>query len=140
MSDKEGIREKLIRYRILESRINALTSRRNLLVTKMLEIESTLNSIDEIEKSQDKEILIPIGSNVHVPGRLERIDRMIVELGANVAIENSVEETKRILGKRKKILENGLTVLEREIVNLSNEMLKLEPEIRDLIEKARRSR
>jgi prefoldin alpha subunit len=140
MSDKEGIREKLIRYRILESRINALTSRRNLLVTKMLEIESTLNSIDEIEKSQDKEILIPIGSNVHVPGRLERIDRMIVELGANVAIENSIEETKRILGKRKKILENGLTVLEREIVNLSNEMLKLEPEIRDLIEKARRSR
>jgi prefoldin alpha subunit len=106
----------------------------------MLEIEGTLNSIDEIEKSQNKEILFPIGSNVHVPGKLERIDRMIVELGANVAIENSVEETRRILGKRKKILENGLTMLEKEIVNLNNEMLKLEPELRDLIEKARRLR
>ena len=140
MSDKEGIREKLIRYRTLESRINAFTSRRNLLVAKMLEIENTLNSIDEIEKNQEKEILIPIGSNVHVPGKLRRIDKIIVELGANVAIENSVEEAKQILVKRKKILENGLMVLEKEIVKLSNEMLKLEPEIRDLIEKARRSR
>ncbi|MDI6826106.1 MAG: prefoldin subunit alpha [Candidatus Aenigmarchaeota archaeon] len=135
MNEKKEIQGKLIRYQILDGRIKALLKRRELLIAKILEIETTLSTIEEIEKNKESEILLPFGSNVHVPGTLKDIKKMIVELGANMAIEEDVEETKKILEKRKNIINDGLRITENEITSLSNEMLKLESEIGALIEK-----
>ena len=133
MVEQKEIQKKLIAYQILESRANALMKRRELLIARMLEIESTLNSIDEIKKSGGEDILLPIGSSVHVKGEIKKVDKMIVELGANTAIESTIEKTKGILEKRRKIIENGLVSLEKEIANLSNEIMKLQPEIRAML-------
>jgi len=129
----------LIGYQILESRANALMKRRELLITRMLEIESTLNSMDEIKKTNGENILLPIGSSVHIKGELKKVDKMVVELGANTVIESTVEKTKEILEKRKKILENGLASLEKEIVNVNNEIMKLQPEIRAMLRGVKKS-
>ena len=133
MVEQKDIQKKLVTYQILESKANALMKRRELLITRMLEIESTLNSIDEIKKTGGEDILLPIGSSVHVMGELKKVDKMIVELGANTAIESTVEKTKEILEKRRKILENGLASLEKEMVNLNNEIMRLQPEIRAML-------
>jgi prefoldin alpha subunit len=135
MNGKKDIQEKVIRYQILDGRIKALMKRRELLIVKMVEIETTLNSIEEIRKSKENEILLPLGSNVHVPGALKDIKRIVVELGANIALEEDVEEAKKILEKRKNMINDGLQATEDEIVNLSNEFLRLEAELRSLIEK-----
>ena len=139
MLEQKDIQKKLIAYQILENRANALMKRRDILITRMLEVESTLNSIDELKKSGGENILLPIGSSVHVKGGLKKVDKMIVELGADTAIESTVEKTKEILGKRKKILEGGLASLEKEIISLNNEIMKLQPEIRAMLEGAKKS-
>ncbi len=138
MVEQKDIQKKLITYQILENKANALMKRRELLITRMLEIESTLNSIDELEKSGGEDILLPIGSSVHIKGGLKKVDKMIVGLGANTAIESTVEKTKKILEKRKKILEDGLTSLEKELVNLNNEIMRLQPEIRAMFREAKK--
>ena len=139
MVEQEEIQKKLIIYQMLESKANALLKRRELLISRMLEIESTLNSVDEIKKSGEENILLPIGSSVHVKGELKKVDKMIVELGANTAIESTVEGTKRILETRKEVLQDGLATLEKEIVNLNNEIMKLQPEINAMLRKAQKS-
>lgn len=139
MSNQKDIQEKLIRYQILESRVKALMKRRDLLITKMLEVETTLSTIKEIEKKTEKDIFLPLASGVHVLGSLKKNKKMIIELGANIAIEETVEKTKKILEKRKNILNNGIQTIEKEITSLSNELLKLEPEIRAMIEKSKGS-
>lgn len=137
MTDQKEFQKKLMRYQILESRIKALTERRDLLLSKMLEIDNTLNSIDEIKETKGKEIFLPLGANVHVPGKIKKIEKMIVELGADVAVERNVKETKKILKKRKGTLEDGLKEIEGEIRDLSGQISKLQPEIRALLQKAR---
>jgi len=137
MSDQKNIQEKLVRYQVLEGRINALIKRRDLLIAKMLEIETTLSSIGEIEKNKEGEIFLPLGSSVHIPGTLKKTKKMIVELGMGIVVERNVEETKDILEKRRSILNSGLQAIEKEMVNLSNELLNLEPEINALLEKAK---
>jgi prefoldin alpha subunit len=139
MVEEKDIQRKLIKYQILESRANALMKNRESLITEMIEIESTLNSIDEIKKTNEESILLPIGSSVHIKGVLKKADKMIVELGANTAIESTVEKTKEILEKRRKILENGLVSLENELVSLNNEIIKLQPEIRAILEGNKKS-
>lgn len=135
--NQEELQEKLARYQILNSRVKALMSRRDLLLTKILEIETTLSSIEEVEKSKEQEILLPLGSNVHMPGTLKKTENMIVELGAGIAIESTVKKTKDILDKRKKLLEDGLKGMENEMVAISNELVRLEPEIKALLGKVR---
>jgi len=138
MVEQKDIQKKLITYQILENKANALMERRQLLITRMLEIDSTLNSVDELEKSSEEDILLPIGSSVHIKGGLKKVDRMIVELGANTAIESTVEKTKKILEKRRKIIESGLASLEKELINLNNEIMKLQPEIRAMLQGAKK--
>ena len=138
MVEQKEIQKKLITYQILENKVNAFMKRREMLITRMLEIESTLNSIDELEKSGGEDILLPIGSSVHVKGGLKKVDKMIVELGANTALESTVEKTKKILEKRREILKNGLTSLERELINLNNEIMKLQPEIQAMLRGAKK--
>ena len=139
MVEQAEIQKKLLRYQILESRANALMKRRELLISRMIEIESTLNSIDELKKSDGENILLPIDSSVHVKGGLKKVDKMIVGLGANTAIESTVEETKKILEKRRKVLEDGLSILEKELTNLNEELMKLQPEISDMFREAQKS-
>ena len=137
--NQDKLQEKLVRYQILDSRVKVLMKRRELLVAKILEIETTLVTIGEIEKKKEEDLFLPLGSGVHVFGNLKRTKKMIVELGANIAIEESVEKTKKILKKRMNVLTKGLQTIENEMVNLSNEMLKLEPEIRAMMEKSKPS-
>jgi prefoldin alpha subunit len=133
MVEQKEIQKKLIKYQILESRANALMKNREMLITKMLEIESTLNSIEELKKTNGEDILLPIGSSIHVKGELKKTDKMIAELGANTAIESTIEKTKEIIEKRRKILENDLISLENELISLSNEIARLQPEIRAML-------
>jgi len=138
MGEKED-REKLIRYQLFENQIKALMERRNFLLTKIMEMDSTLDSLEEVEKNKGKEISLPLGSGIYFPGTLDKTNKMIVEIGANIAIECTTEKAKEILNKRKDIVSNGLQRLENDILNLDNELSKLEPEIRDMFKKSKSS-
>jgi prefoldin alpha subunit len=137
MVDQKEIQEKLVRYQILEGRIKASLKRREMLIAKIVEVEITLNSIEEVEKNKESEILLPLGSSVHIPGVLKDVKRMIVEIGADVAIEKDMTDAKKILGKRKDLMNNGLQSMEIEITNITNELLRLEQEIGFLMEKTK---
>ena len=139
MVEQREAQKKLLRFQLLRSKSDALMKRRDELLMRMLDIESTLNSIEEIEKSSNNNILLPIGSDVHVKGTLEKVDKMIVGLGADTAIESTVEKTKEILEGRRKILENGLASLENELINLNNEIVKLQPEIVAILKESEKS-
>jgi len=131
MSQKE-LEKKLFKYKMLEETTKVLTQRKELLLTKMLEIENTLDCINEIQKSKG-EIFLPLGSSVYVPGTIKKLERMIVGLGAGVSVEKDVNDTKKILNQRRKVLEENLKSVEAQILKVDDEMSKLEPEIRKLI-------
>ena len=56
MVNEKELQEKMLIYRTLESRLEALTRQRDLVSSKIVEIISTISSIDEISKNQ-KDIL-----------------------------------------------------------------------------------
>jgi prefoldin alpha subunit len=91
----------------------------------------------EIKKGSGEDILLPIGSSVYAKGKIKKVDKMIVGLGANTAIEGTLEKTKKILEKRKKIMEIGLASVEKEIVSLNNELVSLQPEIQTMLKEAK---
>lgn len=130
MEKQDKLQEKVVQYQILQNRIEGLMKRRELLLAKMIEIETTINSMEEIKEG---DVLLTLGSGIHIPGVLKKTEKVIAELGANVAIEEDTEKIKNILEKRKKVLENGLRTIGEEIIRLNDKLISLEPEIRGLL-------
>ena len=72
MNGNKEFQEKLMRYQILDNRVKGLMDRREFLLSRILEMETTLNSMEDVEKSKGDEIFLPLGSSVHVPGTLHK--------------------------------------------------------------------
>ena len=128
------LQEKIITYRILESRIDALLKQREIIVSKLMELQTTLASMEEIEKDGE-EILFPLGSEAYSFGKITNKKKMIVEIGARVALEKNVDEAREILNERKSEMENALNALQKDIMQISSGLEILGPEIKELSER-----
>ncbi len=130
MAEKE-LQEKMLMYRILEARLDGLVKQRDFVASKIIELQTTLASIDEVEKSNG-EILFPIGGEAYTRADSVQKGKLIISIGANVALEKTAEEGKVILSKRKSELEKAANEMQNEIVKISNTLSSLAPEIQEL--------
>lgn len=133
---EKKLREKLLTYRILESRLNSLLRQRDLIASKIVEIQTTLASIKEIVKSE-REILFPLGSEAYTTGKVTDKDKLIVEIGANIALEKNVKEGKATLNKKRLELESALAAVQNDVSKVSSTMGQLGPEIQKLVESSK---
>ena len=127
------LEERIVAYRILESRLDGLLKQRDMVVSKMIELDTTLKSMDDIEKSE--EVLFPLGSETYTFGKVIDKKRMIVEIGSGIVLEKTVEEAKETMKKRRSELENILNNVQNEVMQVSSSLDVLGPEIRELSEK-----
>lgn len=131
MATEKELQEKVMIYRIIESRLDALVKQRDLFFNKIVELQNTLASIDEIAKSKE-EILFPIGGEAYSFGKVVDRDKIIVEIGAGIALEKNFIEAKETILKRRTDIETAVKEISQEIENYSNSLSILEPEIRSL--------
>ena len=134
MTDEKD-RERLVRYQVLHQRIQVLDNRRNLVLNRLIEVENTLFSLDELKQQKNKDIFLPLGSGVHASGSLKNVDNMIVLIGADVAIDMSFDKAKNTLEDNKKVLEDGLKTIEDELDKLAEELMNLEPQVQEIVQR-----
>ncbi len=129
--------EKINRYQLLSDKLRMLNSRRQLLITKIIELDASSQSIEEILKTNQKDIVVPLGGGIFTNARLEKPDKMLVTLSRDFVIEVETEKAKEIIEKNRKTLEEALNMVEKEMIEIQEELVKLEPEIRSFVEKQR---
>lgn len=137
MQERKELQEKILTHRILEARLDSLLKQRDILASKLIEIQTTLKSVDEIQKSKGM-VLFPIGSEAYTFGKVMDKKKLIVEIGANVALEKTVEAGKEILNRRKAEMENVLNTVQKNIFEISSSLGSLGPEIQELAKKLER--
>jgi len=135
MAEEKELQEKLLAYRIIESRLDNFMRQRDALINRIVEIETTLTSLKEIGK---EDTIFSLGSGIHAFGKTENKDKIIVEIGAGIALEKTAKEAEEILNKRKDEMEKALAELQKGIMQLSVGLKNLAPEIQDLINKSRK--
>ncbi len=140
---EKELQEKLLAYRALEGRISSLAKQHDMFASKVLETQSTIDSINEInaqgkEAKGTKDILFPLGSAAYTRGTVADKDKLIVEVGAGVALEKTIDEGHAILEKRKKELEEAMGVLQKEMQNISGMMQKIETDAQQMVSKVQR--
>jgi prefoldin alpha subunit len=132
--EQEELQRKIEVYRTLEDRVNSLAKQREVIVNKIVEIKTTLASLEDMEKS-NSEILFPIGGEAWSVAKGLNKDKIIVEVGAGVAIEKSYAEAREILTKRATELEQVIDEVSKDIEISSEKLKQLSPEIESEIKK-----
>jgi len=133
---KEKLQEKILHYRIAESRFNQLIQQRNFILQKIEEFNLTKKTLEEVSRLKGNEILVAVGSLTYINAKLTNTKKVIVEVGAGVALEKTVEEAKKTLEKREKNLKDALKKLEVEIQKTNQLLLLYQKELQRLQERS----
>lgn len=107
-SDEETFRRLAVELRFLEGTAEALQSRLSILNSALTELVVANMTLEGLEKEKtDAPLFVPIGGGSYIEAHLGSEDKVIVGVGAGVAIEKTINEAKENMSKR--IAEFGKT-------------------------------
>jgi prefoldin alpha subunit len=111
-SDQETFRKLAVESRFLEEAATELQSRINMTNAALAELRVSSMTLEGLEKEKKgSELFVPIGGGSYVKARLETSKKVIVGIGADVAVEKSVKETREELETRIAELEKARDAL-----------------------------
>lgn len=140
MNDDRNLREnmqkemqtKYMTYKTLEANLANLNRQKELLFSKLMEIQNTIVSIDEMGKGKS-DTLFSVGSAAYVKGNAIDRNRVVVEIGAGVAVEKDAEDAKKTLERRKEEIEKSIESTQNEMGRILAMMQRLESEVQQML-------
>jgi len=118
-SEEETLRRLSVELRILEGTANALQARVNLVHAALAEFRVASRTLEGVEKEKEgASFFVPIGGGSYVRAKLESADKVIVGVGAGVAIERTIGEAKENVGNRIADLEKTRTTLQQQLTQV----------------------
>lgn len=133
---EQRINEMVQQSRILEAYMNDIMTRQ-VTVTKLME-EARLASttIQNISSDSETESLMPVGIGVYVKTTVLPIKKLLVNLGAGVAIEKSREDSLNYVETRIKEYEVAARQLEAQRQEIAMRMEQTQAQINQMIKAA----
>ena len=118
-SEEEIFRRLVVELRMLERTAEALQSRVNLVNAALTELRVSSITLEGLEKEKkDAQLFVPIGGGSYIKARLGSADKVVVGIGADVALERTMKEAKENLGNRIAELEKTRTSLGQQFAQV----------------------
>jgi len=130
------LQSRVITYKALESNLTNFARQKDMLFSKLMEIQNTIASVEEINKSKS-DVLFSVGSAAYSKGKPIDKNNLIIEIGAGVAVEKTIDEAKSILESRKKELEKAIENTQSEMNKIVSAMQQLEEDTQKILSGAR---
>lgn len=113
-NDEERINNLVAEARMLEGTFNELSGRQNLLERILIEGRASLDTIKGLGSATPDEVLIPVGGGILLRSEPPKVEKVLVNIGANVVIEKSREDAT-------KLIEERVQQIEQDIVAVANQ-------------------
>ena len=124
-SEEEVFRRLVVELRMLEGTAEALQSRVNLVNAALTELRVASMTLEGLEKEKkDAQLFVPIGGGSYIKARLGSADKVVVGIGADVALERTMKEAKENLG-------NHIAELEKTRTSLGQQFAQVVEKIRE---------
>ena len=137
-SEEEFFCRLVVELRMLEGTAEALRSRVNLVNAALTELRVASMTLNGLEKEKkDAQLFVPIGGGSYVKARLGSADKVIVGIGADVALERTMKEAKENLGNRIAELEKTRTTLGQQFAQVVEKIREDRTKLEELTAKLR---
>jgi prefoldin alpha subunit len=99
--NEEALRRLAVELQILEGTADALQQRINLVSAALTELSVANATLEGLEEEKHgSSLFVPIGGGSYVKANLETADKVVVGIGAGVAVERTVKEAKENVENR----------------------------------------
>ncbi|MDG6898536.1 MAG: prefoldin subunit alpha [Nitrososphaerota archaeon] len=105
-TDEEKVNAIVAEIRILEGTFNELSARQNMLERALLEARAALDAIKGLGETKEAEVLTQIGGGVLVRSPPPSVEKVLVNVGANMVIEKPRDEAVAMLETRTREVES----------------------------------
>jgi prefoldin alpha subunit len=100
-SDQETFRKLVVESRFLEEAATELQSRISMTNAALAELRVSSMTLEGLgEEKKGSQLFVPIGGGSYVKARLESAEKVVIGIGADVAVEKSVKKAKEELEAR----------------------------------------
>ena len=133
---EQRVNELVQHSRTLELYLNEVLER-EATVTKLIE-EARLASyaLQNISLDKENEALMPIGVGVYLKTNIPSIDKLLVNVGAGVAIEKTREDTLNYIESRIKEFEIGLNQLRDQKKQITSQLEQIQQQVNSMLHQA----
>jgi prefoldin alpha subunit len=111
---QEQFNQLVAEVRLLEAYYQEVTNRQQSVSAALIDARAALDALDTLSKSENNELLVPVGAGTLIFATAKALDKIIVSVGAGVAIEKNLESAKSFLQSRRQDLEKAITSLESQ--------------------------
>ena len=116
VKDEDVVRQLASEIRILEGSIGLLQSRLDIVRAAINEVTLAHNTLDGVKKLQAGEsTLVPVGAGSYIRMQLEDSKKLVMGIGAGVAVEKDFESSVTELKGRLEELEKARTSLQQQL-------------------------
>lgn len=102
------------------------------MVNDYLKAKITIENLEKLEKG---EILLPIGGGIYVPAVCEKVEKVLVAEGADVVIEKDLKSTIESIDKRIRDLQETISRIGETYQKIQDRIEELTRKLRELLEK-----
>ncbi len=132
---EEELKRKIIELEFSKAQVGEIEKQLVNLQLRKEELENVRKSLKELKGRKGKEMLFSFYPGVFVRGNLQDDENILVEVGANVVIKKSLEDTEKFFEEKIGEIDRLIAKLNAEYQILIEKIRKLEPEILELAKK-----
>lgn len=124
MSVNEDVLRRLVmELQMLQETADAIQQRISLTYSAINELQVAHNTLEGIKKEKKKSsLLVPIGGGSYIKGKLEDSEKLIVGIGANVAVEKTITEAQEAFQTRLLRLEQARNSLQKQLEEIATKI------------------
>lgn len=139
MSDEEKIQALVSQMKIYEAYLNDIIARENTIGRLIEEGNLAIEAIRSISGQDSVSTLMPVGIGVYMHTSTSPNDKLLINIGAGVAIEKSKDEAITYVESRIKEMEVALRSMLAQKQELASRMEQTRGEVNAILQKMRKS-
>ncbi|MFC1691192.1 prefoldin subunit alpha [Nanoarchaeota archaeon] len=134
MEDQKKLQTKYQEMQILEAQLQEFQKQVQKLEQQGLEIEMVKDSLGDFKgKKIGDELLVPITNGIFAKAQIKNTKELIVNVGANVAVTKSIENTNKLLDEQREEINNYKQQMMVQLTQLTEAMQKTEQELHKMM-------
>jgi prefoldin alpha subunit len=138
MASEEELRELAANFELYRNQLEQTVRQEETVRASLEENLRTKETLNRLRQcSEDAETLIPIGANVFVYCKLGDREKVLVGIGAEVAVENSIDEALERLEERIKELTDAKEQIDKKVTELDSKVTEVSTKLQQAYEESR---
>jgi prefoldin alpha subunit len=133
---EQKINEMMQQAKVLEAHLNEIISREAAVSRLLEEAKLASSAVQEIQTETEVESYVPVGVGVHMKVSVPPVKKLLINIGAGVAVEKSREDTINYIESRLKEFEIALKQLMGQKQQVSLRMEQIQVQVNEMVQRA----